>query len=64
DALLRLAAKSVELVQLVVVKGNEPALRLYQSMGFVEYGLETHALKIDGRYYDDILMAKDLVGRS
>ncbi|GCC47023.1 hypothetical protein chiPu_0031220 [Chiloscyllium punctatum] len=64
DALLRLAAKSVELVQLVVVKGNEPALRLYQSMGFVEYGLEKHALKIDGRYYDDILMAKDLVGRS
>ncbi|WGR91601.1 GNAT family N-acetyltransferase [Bradyrhizobium sp. ISRA443] len=62
DAALDLAAQSVELIQLSVVKGNEPALRLYQSAGFVEYGLERHALKIDGRYYDDILMAKDLVG--
>jgi len=62
DAALDLAAQSVELVQLIVVKGNEPAMRLYQSAGFVEYGLEKHALKIDGRYYDDILMAKDLVG--
>ncbi|WP_426442198.1 N-acetyltransferase family protein [Bradyrhizobium genosp. P] len=63
DAALELAAQSVELVQLIVVKGNEPALRLYQSAGFLEYGLERHALKIDGRYYDDILMAKDLAGR-
>ncbi|MGY4479953.1 N-acetyltransferase family protein [Bradyrhizobium sp. USDA 3364] len=63
EAALELAAQTVELVQLIVVKGNEPAFRLYQSMGFVAYGLEKHALKIDGRYYDDILMAKDLVGR-
>ena len=62
DAALDLAAQSVELVQLIVVDGTDPALRLYQSAGFVEYGLERHALKIDGRYYDDILMAKDLVG--
>lgn len=64
DAVLALAAQSVELVQLAVVKGNEPACRLYQRAGFVEYGLEKHALKIDGRYYDDILMAKDLPGRA
>lgn len=63
DAVLGLAAQSVELVKLAVVKGNEPACRLYQRAGFVEYGLEKHALKIDGRYYDDILMAKDLLGR-
>ncbi|WP_229198630.1 GNAT family N-acetyltransferase [Bradyrhizobium acaciae] len=63
EAALELAAQSVELVQLIVVKGNEPAVRLYESMGFVAYGLEQHALKVDGRYYDDILMAKDLVGR-
>lgn len=63
ESVLDLAAQSVELVQLAVVNGNEPAVRLYRSMGFVEYGLEQHALKIDGRYYDDILMAKDLVGR-
>ncbi|WP_375775279.1 GNAT family N-acetyltransferase [Bradyrhizobium sp. ma5] len=64
DAALALAAQSVELVQLVVVKGNEPACELYRRAGFVEYGLERHALKIDGRYYDDILMAKDLLGRA
>ncbi|KWV56612.1 hypothetical protein AS156_04250 [Bradyrhizobium macuxiense] len=64
DAALDLAVQSVELVQLAVVKGNEPAHRLYQSVGFVEYGLERHALKIDGRYHDDILMAKDLTGRA
>lgn len=60
DAAVELAAQSLELVQLGVTAGNEPALRLYQSAGFVEYGLERHALKIDGRYYDEILMAKDL----
>ncbi|MBR1204548.1 MULTISPECIES: GNAT family N-acetyltransferase [unclassified Bradyrhizobium] len=62
DAVLELAAQSVELVQLAVVKGNEPACELYRRAGFVEYGLERHALKIDGRYYDDILMVKDLLG--
>jgi RimJ/RimL family protein N-acetyltransferase len=62
DAALDLAAQSVELVQLGVTKGNAPALRLYQSVGFVQYGLERHALKVDGRYHDEILMAKELAG--
>ncbi|MBR0872904.1 GNAT family N-acetyltransferase [Bradyrhizobium tropiciagri] len=60
EAALDLAAQSVELVDLGVTGGNEPAYRLYRSMGFVEYGVERHALKIDGRYYDEILMVKDL----
>ncbi|WP_338827498.1 GNAT family protein [Bradyrhizobium sp. 27S5] len=63
DAALDLAAETVELVLIGVVKGNEQAHRLYRSAGFVEYGIERRALKIDGRYYDDILMAKDLVAR-
>jgi RimJ/RimL family protein N-acetyltransferase len=63
DAALELAAQSVELVLIVVAKGNEPAFRLYRSAGFVEYGVEPHARKIDGRYYDDILMAKHLAER-
>ncbi|WP_338821611.1 GNAT family N-acetyltransferase [Bradyrhizobium septentrionale] len=63
DAALELAAETVELVLIAVVKGNEQAHRLYRSAGVVEYGLEQRALKIDGRYYDDILMAKDLVAR-
>jgi RimJ/RimL family protein N-acetyltransferase len=43
-----------------VVKENEPARRLYARLGFVEYGVELHALKQDHHYYDEILMAKDL----
>ena len=39
---------------------NEQARRLYASLGFVEYGTEKNALKQNGRYYDEVLMAKDL----
>jgi hypothetical protein len=28
----------------------------------LEYGLEKNALKQGGHYYDEVLMAKDLVG--
>jgi len=60
EAILEAARRSVELIQLTVVTENEPARRLYASLGFVEYGRETNGLKQDGRYYDEILMAKDL----
>jgi ribosomal protein S18 acetylase RimI-like enzyme len=60
EAILDLARQRVELIQLTVVKNNEPARRLYASLGFLEYGMEKKALKQDGRYYDEILMAKDL----
>ena len=50
----------VELLQLAVVRDNEPARRFYASLGFVEYGIERKALKQGGRYYDEILMAKEL----
>jgi RimJ/RimL family protein N-acetyltransferase len=48
------------LVQLTVVRENEEARRLYASMGFLEYGIEKNGLKQNGRYYDEVLMAKDL----
>lgn len=60
EAVLDLAGQKVELIQLSVVSENEAALRLYASLGFVEYGIEKHALKQDGRYYDEIYMAKEL----
>ena len=41
---------------------NQPARQLYAGFGFVEYGIEKNALKADGRYYDDVLMAKPLGG--
>jgi RimJ/RimL family protein N-acetyltransferase len=50
----------VEMVQLAVVSENEAARRLYEAMGFVEYGYEKRALKHDGRYYDEVLMVKFL----
>ncbi len=39
---------------------NEPARRLYHSLGFVAYGLERDALFVDGHYFDDELLALDL----
>ena len=60
EAIIDTARRHVELVQLTVVMGNEPARRLYAGLGFVEYGLEKRALKQGDRYFDEILMAKDL----
>jgi ribosomal protein S18 acetylase RimI-like enzyme len=57
EAVLDHARGRVELVQLSVVSGNETAQRLYRSCGFVVYGHEVHALKQNGRYYDEKLMA-------
>jgi RimJ/RimL family protein N-acetyltransferase len=47
-----------------VVRDNEQARRLYASLEFREYGVEKNALKQDGRYYDEVLMAKDLLEKS
>jgi GNAT superfamily N-acetyltransferase len=61
EAIIEIARRRVELVQLTVVRDNEQARRLYAGLGFDEYGVEWHSLKYDGRYYDEILMAKDLL---
>jgi RimJ/RimL family protein N-acetyltransferase len=60
EAVVAYARTRVELIQLSVVVGNEQARRLYARLGFVEYGIEKNSLKYRGRYYDEILMAKDL----
>jgi ribosomal protein S18 acetylase RimI-like enzyme len=61
EAVLRhAAARAVGLVDLTVVSENRPALRLYENLGFVEYGHEKMSLKLNGRYYDEILMVKYL----
>lgn len=62
--LLAQATGLVEEVLLVVQASNAGALRLYRNAGFQEYGLERRALKVDGRYYDEILMALPLAGGS
>ena len=60
ETIVEFARHRVELIQLAVVSDNEQARRLYERLGFVEYGIEKKALKHDGRYYDEILMARDL----
>jgi RimJ/RimL family protein N-acetyltransferase len=54
------AIERVEQLQLSVASENEAAIRLYQKMGFSEYGREMKALKQDGRYMDEILMVRFL----
>lgn len=58
EAVLDHARGRVELVQLSVTEGNVVARRLYESLGFVPYGIEARALKVDGRNFDEIHMVK------
>ena len=60
QAIIDHARQKVEQIQLAVVSDNLPALRLYQSLGFRQYGLEKNALKHNGLYSDEILMSLDL----
>jgi ribosomal protein S18 acetylase RimI-like enzyme len=60
ETIIEFARDRVELIHLSVVSENEQARRLYERLGFVEYGIEKKALKQDGRYYDEVLMARDL----
>ena len=54
-------AKSlVEELSLTVTASNTAARRLYEKMGFEEYGLERRALKIGTEYYDEVLMSLSL----
>jgi len=62
EAICNLARQQVELIQLTVVRDNQQARSLYARLGFLEYGVEKNALKQDGRYYDEVLMAKALSG--
>jgi len=64
EAVIDFAHRRVELLQLSVVSNNHKARRLYAGLGFVAYGIERNSLKQDGRYFDEILMALDLVSGS
>jgi ribosomal protein S18 acetylase RimI-like enzyme len=52
----------VEQAKLTVTAHNKAARALYAGLGFEEYGVEKNALKLDKRYYDEVLMVK-FVGR-
>jgi ribosomal protein S18 acetylase RimI-like enzyme len=53
-------AASIELVQLSTDMSNKVTVALYQSLGFREYGVEKHMLKLADRYVDDVWMVKFL----
>ncbi len=54
------ARTEVEILGLSVVTENASARRLYERLGFVAYGTEPQAMKQDGIYYNEVLMAKPL----
>ena len=49
----------LELLHLEVYAGN-PAIHLYQRMGFIEYGQQRHFVKENGAYKSKIFMQKHL----
>lgn len=46
----------VNRVNLQVYVPNEPAIKLYKAIGFVEYGVEPDAVCLDSQYYNGVLM--------
>jgi len=46
----------LEQINLIVVSKNLAAKKLYHSIGFQTYGIEKHALKYNGEYFDEDFM--------
>ncbi len=56
------AKKLPELIKLILKVSDRQiqAKKLYSSLGFIQYGKEMKAVKIDNCYYDELLMCLDL----
>lgn len=50
------ATNETEILRLVVKEDNDIAIKLYETFGFKEYGRFEKYYKIDGKYFDQILM--------
>jgi RimJ/RimL family protein N-acetyltransferase len=48
------------LVTLAVTVGNDAARRCYERAGFTVYGVQPMVIRVDGVFYDELLMAKRL----
>ena len=55
------AQPGIRIVKLCVVTSNIPAIRCYVRCGFAMYGIEPEAIAWNGRYYDELLMARRIV---
>ena len=53
------AAQHVLVLQARAVTTNGVALRLYERLGFKPYGIEAKALRVDGTFFDEALLALD-----
>lgn len=51
---------TISLIQTAVVAGNVAAEKTYKKAGFKKWAVEEKALKINGKYYDEIHMVKFL----
>jgi hypothetical protein len=51
------AAPVVQTLRLTVVTSNVAAILRYSTTGLREYGLERRSLKVEDRFYGDLLMA-------
>jgi len=52
--------EGLEQINLSVISNNDPARKLYESLGFQLYGVERNALKSNGQYYDEEFMVLKL----
>jgi len=57
------AAPDMQLLQLTVTQGNQPALRLYERCGFTSYGVEPMAVRLGNRYLDKCLLWRRIAPR-
>ncbi|MNL14628.1 hypothetical protein D3C87_1355770 [compost metagenome] len=55
--------RGIRQVQLSVTANNAAAAALYASLGFAVYGHEPEALCVNGKLYDEALMALPLAGK-
>ena len=64
SAVIDHARNHVLLLQASVVTTNAAARRVYDRLGFVPYGLEHQALRVDDSFHDEELLVLDLAGAS
>lgn len=51
-------------MNLAVVADQKVAIALYESLGFVAYGIDPEVFEARDRFFDEILMSLDLVSGS
>lgn len=59
-----LSSMEIKRLNLSVVSENNKAISMYENLGFVTYGLEPETIKFNNKYFDLILMTKDIGGKT